>query len=273
MGLGFLRLKRMRGALGRGAFWGALWAILASCSNVPLARAGIPLPAAAYDFESGGMEPWMKNYAEEGISALIVSDQARRGLRCLKFTVRPEDRETLGNRSEIYLPGSANYGTESYYGWSFMIPVDYAESGEWQVIGQFHDLPDFEAGENFELFPPTHPPVSMVYQDGALTLTINTPYNYPYQVATRGIAKGQWHDVVLRVLWSTGWDGYVEAWLDGEHLTPSKGGDYRVFRPTLNNRSGNYLKIGLYRSMAIRTVNSVYFDEVRIGDSFQAVAP
>lgn len=81
------------------------------------------------------------------------------------------------------------------------------------------------------------------------------------------VRRGAWLDLVFHVRWSTGKDGFVEAWLDGRPFTAGK-----MYGPTLYSPVPNYLRLGLYRGKGFTTTNSVYYDEVRIGDSRQAVA-
>ncbi len=78
--------------------------------------------------------------------------------------------------------------------------------------------------------------------------------------------------MVFHIKWSLD-DGYVEAWKNGMHVTPFNGKDHKVHGSTVYNKVGRYLKIGLYRSSSITTTNVVYFDEIRIGESYAEVAP
>src|SRR5581483_8648227 len=87
-------------------------------------------------------------------------------------------------------------------------------------------------------------------------------------LATRAIDRGVWHDLILHVRWSTQSDSFVEAWLDG---TPFTAG--RVRRATLFTPVSTYLRLGLYRHKHGSTTNVLYYDEVRLGDSYAAVRP
>jgi hypothetical protein len=216
-------------------------------------------------------------YAREGYSIKIDSTFPRSGKRCAKFTLDGTDvyvspaggRESA--RAEMELFGVAPDRSEFYYGWSIRIPEEYEESGDWQVIGQFHDQPDAAAGETWETYPPHPPPIAFNYKNSKITLVANTPGEKSMVLAEREIQKGVWHDVVLRAYWSTQADGFVEAWIDGVPL--SNEGMTRRYGPTLNNAAGNFLRIGLYRSMEIKTSNAVYYDEIRIGKTHESVLP
>lgn len=63
-------------------------------------------------------------------------------------------------------------------------------------------------------------------------------------------------------------DGFVEVWINDRPFTAG-----RMYGPTLYNPVSNYLRLGLYRRKGVPTINHVFYDEVRIGDSYRAVAP
>jgi hypothetical protein len=47
----------------------------------------------------------------------------------------------------------------------------------------------------------------------------------------------------------------------------------KIYGRTLYSPVSNYLRLGLYRGQGFLTTNWIYYDEVRIGSSYQAVAP
>ncbi len=74
-------------------------------------------------------------------------------------------------------------------------------------------------------------------------------------MAVRAIPKGEWIAVEIEIHWSTGSDGWVEAWIDGEPLTAG-----RVQGPNMWNPHAHYLKFGLYRNPNITVEQVVYYD-------------
>jgi hypothetical protein len=68
-------------------------------------------------------------------------------------------------------------------------------------------------------------------------------------------------------------DGFVEAWVDGQPITPFNGTDHKIYAPTVINRAGNYFRIGLYRDAAAGGKEVLYYDEVKIGKSYLEVMP
>jgi hypothetical protein len=250
-----------------------LFSVFFSCSTDPSPN----LVLMDQDFESGSISPWEGQYSTAGYSLKLVSDIARSGSRSCKFTIGANDVWTSPNtesksaRSEIQIFDVAPPRRAFYYGWSVLIPSDYVESADWQVIGQFHDQPDTGIGQTWASYPPHSPPLAINYKNGMLQLAMSAPDNIVRVISERAIAKGQWHDVILHVYWSTKKDGFVEAWIDGIPLAAPDGMVTRHYGENLYNNAGNYLKIGLYRSMDIQTENSVFFDEIRSGLSFESV--
>ncbi|MBN1462718.1 MAG: heparin lyase I family protein, partial [Paludibacteraceae bacterium] len=66
-------------------------------------------------------------------------------------------------------------------------------------------------------------------------------------------------------------DGYIEAWINNSSMTDATGQTTRYYFRNLYNNAGNYLKIGLYRSNDITTTNTVYYDEIKSGLTFDDV--
>ena len=104
------------------------------------------------------------------------------------------------------------------------------------------------------------------------------------QYADYTISNGVWVDVVYHVRWSPYNDGFVEAWIRNVPDTSTTPPPYVKFLDkidlrTLFNDEGNYFKTGLFRStsndpadIANRGDATVYYDEIRFGNSFDEVA-
>ncbi len=220
--------------------------------------------------------PWEKQGNAESFS--IVSESPRKGHGCAKFSIGSSEYWTSPNsgiataRSEIQIFNVAPADKELYYGWSVKIPNDYAESSDWQIIGQFHDQPDYAHGETWDTYPAHSPPIAITYKNGKVGLAVAVPCgNDPEIISERAITKGEWTDIVLRIYWSTNENGFIEAWVNATPMTDNSGTITRYYFRNLYNNSGNYLKIGLYRSNNITTANSVYFDEIKSGLTYQDV--
>lgn len=229
------------------------------------------------NFESNDIfPPWEKQCNAQSFS--IVTENPRKGKYCAQFTIDSNELWTSPNtgiksaRSEIQIFKVAPVESVIYYGWSIKIPSDYIESSEWQVIGQFHDQPDYKNGETWEKYPAHSPPVSLTYKNGKIGLTVSIPYGLGTEVISeREITKGVWNDIILKIYWSTKSDGYIEAWINSIPMTDITGKTKKYNCRNLYNSAGNYLKIGLYRSNNIKTKNTIYFDEIKSGLTFNDV--
>ncbi len=96
-----------------------------------------------------------ERYYTEDIS--IASAKAYEGENLCKFRVTPESYVAKGNRTELTFDQGAVEGDESWYEWSIYIPSSYQDvlledstgAPHWQVMGQWHQQPDFEGDEDW----------------------------------------------------------------------------------------------------------------------------
>ncbi len=259
-----------------------LLAICATLTVAPAGGAAAPRRGVWFcgDFETGGLQGWLWDRVRRD-SIAVVTQPVRKGRYAVRFTVAPGDFAARKERAELKVEDKeierahGGQGGEIWYGWSFFVPADYADPpGEkFQVVGQWHHRPP-EASA-----PGQHPKVSgppplilhLAPKGGRHHLTLighASPQAPPRTLGERPIRRGAWVDLVFHVKWSTRKDGFVEAWLDGRPFTAGK-----MYGPTLYSPLSNYLRLGLYRGKGFPTTNHVFYDEVRIGDSYQAVAP
>ncbi len=218
-------------------------------------------------------------------NARLVASPTRLGSGAIRLTVFPGDTASKRNRAEINLFHNDLPGTELWYGWSFMVPEDYAERPDnqlFQIMGQFHDAPDTSKGETWENYPGNAPMVSMNYgtDNGQSGIQLNYGVNRTIDgvvysrkpVSSALIEKGRWVDLIFHIKWAEDTTGFVAVWKDGLPITPFNGTDYKYYGPNMYNAVPAFLKLGLYRNWGFDTVNSVLYDEVRIGNNHAEVA-
>jgi hypothetical protein len=231
------------------------------------------------DFETGSLQGWDWDLARRE-SAVVVAQPVRKGRYAVRITLSPGDRAASKERAELKVGNKdlertrGRQGGEIWYGWSFFLPVDYANppGDQFQILGQWHHRPVARRpGERPRMIgaPPlmVHL-VSIRGRDVLMLIGQASPKAPPRTLGARPIRRGAWTDLVFHIKWSTGKDGFVEAWLNSQPYTQGK-----QHGPTLYSPLNNYLRLGLYRGKGFRTTNSVYFDEVRLGSSYEAVAP
>lgn len=222
----------------------------------------------------------------DAIAVIIDPSLARAGNGLVKFTLLAGDFVAGGNRTELSFRKLQNPEcSEGYYAWGFRLDSMFEETGDFNTLGSWHAQPLNGQTSNSN----NSNPIYQTYKQGELLLHNRPPPDYLGVVqASRPIPKGTWVDVVYHVKWSQHNDGFVEAWYRVvpdvnnagayERLTdfnPDKG-DYKIYGKTIANSASNYLKLGLYRSTNTdptgRTTGVIYYDEVRIGNSFDEVA-
>ncbi|HVR07228.1 MAG TPA: polysaccharide lyase [Thermoanaerobaculia bacterium] len=261
----------------------ALLAAGAAVAGVALAAAaGAPSRRGVWfcgDFESGDFRGWSWDLSRQEC-AVVVTSPVRKGRYAARITLAPGDRGAGKPRSELKIADKeierahGRQGSEIWYGWSLLIPIGYADpEDQFQILAQWHHRPSAPTSPT-DRPTVTGPPPLALYLDadaGQETLSLvarATSASPPRTLATRQVRRGAWIDLVIQIRCSTGSDGFVAAWIDGKPFTAGS-----MKGPTLYTPTANYLRIGLYRGKGVQTTNSVYIDEVRVGDSYQAVAP
>lgn len=152
------------------------------------------------------------------------------------------------DRSEIYLKNTPlPFNTPVWLSFVMLIeegePLKYTFPTKTFFITQFKANED--EGDN------AGGPCTSFTLNGSGTIQMNTsstnepihkksPVSYPR--ATKDIARGTWHSVVLRIVLSPT-AGDIKWWVDNEKVYDGSG-----FGNAFNDKLGPYLKLGLYRS-------------------------
>jgi len=231
------------------------------------------------DFETGGLAGWIGDISPNH-PAEVVAWPVRKGRYAVRITLAPGDIAASKERAELKVGDKdielihGQQGRELWYGWSLFLPLDYAHppGDQFQILSQWHHRPVVE--NPGKRSPVTGPPPLALYlvphqgQDLLILIGQSSRQAPPRHLGARPIRRGTWNDLVFHLKSSTGSDGFVEAWLNDRPFTAG-----RIYGPTRYNAVSNYLRLGLYRGKGVPTTNHVYYDEVRLGDSYLAVAP
>ncbi len=220
-------------------------------------------------FDNYSVSPWNPEYTNNPKNFSFVSSGFGTSL-CARFALDSGDywfspyHKVYSARSELSLKNTAPAEVMMIYSWDFKVDTSYEETDGFQIVGQFHDIPDFLKGETWGNYPGGIPPISYQYKHGKLWIVV---YNYSAQavwhIASADISKGIWHTIVSTIYWSVTDSGYFEATVNGVPIA-SDGGITRYTARNLLNSEGCYLKIGLYRDIDIETKGVVYFDNIYI---------
>lgn len=254
--------------------------LFSSCGKLPSSEPNGTLIHFNGDFENATFSNFHYLIPDTSINTTIVTNPVRKGNYALKNTLRPDDYINNGYRAELAVYNCAEYKTDVFYGFSFLIDPNYTDSS-YNLICQWQDLPNYSQGENWQPHPNlrgSSPPIALVYVNGKLEIKMNDnpqSNNHTFLVGSpTSILKGEWYDVVAHIYWNDNQTAFLELWVDGELKTPFNGIDNKYYQRNLFNRDGNYFKFGQYRGKNNPVhENTMFFDEVKIGSSYNEVSP
>ena len=213
----------------------------------------------------------------------LTTKPVRHGSKSYKFSLT---RHNSGDyREELTLVnkfnnGSYNFtiGDEYWIGFSLFLADGYY-SNKWVIHHQYHGSPD-RPPTCYPDEPWRNPLLFLQAKKGDLKIGSiwdsrqRTPaigdYEGGYHESYGAPTVGQWLDFVINVKWSYGSSGFLKIWKDEVLVTDRTGPN------CFNDDIGPYLKIGIYGSPEQDQTMTVYYDELRIGDSsssYSEVAP
>jgi hypothetical protein len=168
---------------------------------------------------------------------------ARDGATGVRLHTEPGDNDVSGSgameRNDLWLTQADSDGFEGREAWwahSFYLPDDFVIPG-WHnyVFADFHNSGLGGGQANFHV----------LNRNGVLTfqgyggVTVgNEPVN-PFSAPIGPIQKNVWYDFVYHVRWSSGSDGFFDAWVNGVRKLSHRG-------PTVYAGQGVYLKLANY---------------------------
>lgn len=232
------------------------------------------------DFDTGLSKKWRQQKAADDRIQNVYDKDLRK--KVLKVTVNPKDIVVNHNRAELNLVDDSIVGLgDRIYSWKFKIPTDSIEKfavGKWRVIGQWHDNPDrgMSWAEYNKKFGGAHPPpiaIELFQKNDKWMIGIRYGLEYGKQSndtsSRRIVAKGeilpnQWNSIEVHIHWSQNDDGYIEAKLNGDVITPFNGTNHLVYGRNLFNNVPNAFKIGIYRAFGFKTSDIMYYSDITI---------
>ena len=212
-----------------------------------------------------------------------IVNLGRDGGTAVRLHTEPGDNnvESSGEmeRDDLWLSQAASNGYEGQEAWwahSILFPNDFAiPTWHMYVVGAFHNSGSGPWQANFMLNfapgPDITKPGNLILRgyggvnsgDGQFTATVGQ------------ITKNVWYDFVYHVKWSSGADGYFDAWVNGKKMLSHKG-------PTLYAGQGIYLKLSNYHvpvcdpypaCIGTHPASSVIHDRVIRGSTALSVSP
>ncbi len=230
------------------------------------------------DFEKGDLSGWHVS----GNAPKITTEIVRAGKYAMK-SVLDRKRSKISYRTEVSGPGS-EVGKEYWYGFSIYLPDAYKPDNIWEIVAQWHGVPDFKLGETWRN------PVMALNTSGGVWSVSNIwdakpntfasgkkVYGGGHKYDLGPYRTGVWTDWVFHVKWSYEKDGLLEVWKNGKRLVEQRGPN------CFNDAKGPYFKMGIYKGWRnpkrpSGAVNRrvLYHDEFRMGGAdadYEDVAP
>ena len=192
------------------------------------------------NYETGTFSQWLGMQALQG-PATVVGTRARDGRYSARFEVRPNPSPDApqGERSEVLHSTGERAGDESWWAWSTYFGQDFrpTEGTFWNIFTDWHNTaPTGQANVHFEVNTVTSPWTIQMRTFGG-----QQDQNQQIFVLS-DFRRDAWVDFVFHVRWAPDNTGFVEAWVDGQHVLPLTN------TPTIYQGQGVYLKQGLYRA-------------------------
>ncbi len=212
-----------------------------------------------------------------------ITNIARDGGTAVRLHTEPGDNDVVFSggmeRDDLWLSQEASDGYEGHEAWwahSILFPDDFTVP-TWQsyVVFDFHNTATDAPGQaNFHV---VFQPQTDINQPGLLTFVgYGGAYNTDsrYDAVIGPVQKNVWYDFVYHVRWSSGSDGFFDAWVNGKRVLAHKG-------PTLYTDQGVYLKLANYHTpvcdpypdcVGTHKASSVIHDRVVRGVTARAVS-
>jgi len=238
----------------------------------------VPIPAKSINFkdnfEAKINEVWDKEFCCQHSMRSVETPQKwrRKGHSSIRFMLKQDDPViNLGKRAELALKSLPIKSEYIYiYRFSLFLPKTYRRDPSFEILAQWHGLPDFERGETWR-----SPPLALRTQNGNFVLerhwdkklvTINS--DLPTEMVNLNrYQKDEWIDWVFQVKWSYEADGLIKIWQNGRLVYEQSGAN------TYNDKIGTYFKIGIYKpdwkynpQKSQTILRSAYYDNILISD-------
>jgi hypothetical protein len=197
------------------------------------------------------------------------SEVVRKGTHSAKMTVADGDvypRTCCSSpRAQLNSPEIFREGDERYIGFSIYYPSNFPTlpSGGWLTTSEFFGKPWTEGG-----------PIRTEVRPGNRE-SVGRDENYNYDtIWSAPLERGKWIDYVFRIKFSKNSSvGFVEFWRKGVKQT-FRNGSTRIYTRTMDpdQTAPSVLQLKNYRKKGMFSSVTLYYDEVKVGNSYDAVS-
>lgn len=216
---------------------------------------GIPSGVSFFcDFSSSWQNCQFHEQAKVAGRATLVTVN---GVNAVNLHTEPGDNDVAGSgsneRNDLSTSQATTDGYEGQTHWwahSILFPNDYVDPPEstssswnWGALGGFHNTTNGSGQGNLTLMAM---PATAISPDRPTGLsfkvawgTQTSPQEATYPIGP--VVRNQWYNFVYHVKWTSGSDGFFDAWVNGVQKMSYRG-------PTLYPGQGVYLKLGNYHT-------------------------
>ncbi|MDF2188474.1 heparin lyase I family protein [Paraflavitalea sp. CAU 1676] len=221
--------------------------------------------------DASDFNKWIKEICRS--SALQISSEvpARKGKYAARFEFTKDDVINYNKYVRAEIRQSSDAEQEKWFGFSNYLPGDFVTDPLAEKIAQWHEVPDWDLGENWR-----SPPISFGIENGryyvqilwaAAAVNTNDSKDGEKKVDLGPVDKMKWNDWVFHIKFSYKSDGILEIFKNKVKV-------YSQYGPnSFNDKFYPYFKIGIYKwgwngwaSYSPENKRVLYYDEVRIGN-------
>lgn len=220
---------------------------------------------AAAPFSCAFARSWTScGFSAQATSPDRITEVEAAGMRGVRLETRPGDAGIAGSggaeRTDLALSPEetgCSQGVEQWWAHSLLFPRDYRlpvvtrdNPWPWGVVFDFHHT-GLEGQANFQIQVAGKPPELELAISGGPVESNGGPGSSTRRFPVGPVVKGHWYEFVYHVRWSSGGDGFFDAWVDGRRVVAYRG-------PTLYAGQGCYLKLANYHTPVGRPVAVVH---------------
>ena len=247
----------------------AVAAILAANPAAAPGAQGAP-GAGAEPFSCSFARSWTScGFAAQARSPERITGVEVAGVPGVRLETVPGDDRIAGSgraeRTDLALSAQqtgCSPGAEQWWTHALLFPDGYtpphataADSWPWGVVFDFHQTGS-EGQANFEIDVTGRPPELQFAISAGPVVSSGAPGSPTRHFPVGPIIKNHWYRFVYHIRWSSGRDGFFDAWVDDRRVL-----DYRG--PTLYAGQGCYLKLANYHTPVGKPVAVVHAHLVR----------
>jgi hypothetical protein len=215
---------------------------------------------------------WSKEVCRK--DAITISNKvSRKGKSAVRFEFSKTDPLQYNGylRAELKQAFKSDETGENWYAFSHYLPKDHLADPVPEVLAQWHEIPDWDLGEDWR-----SPPISLEIKNDHYYVKVLWASNPVNSNRTKDgelfydlgpVDKSKWTDWVFHIKFRYDSTGILEVWKNKTKILLREGPN------SYNDKRFPYFKIGIYKwgwasggERSPENTRVIYFDEVRVGN-------